>query len=76
MTDIHRCKGCDHLPHPGRRCRVQRVTGPASAAGHPVYTADPDTGKPLIIGYDHGGRTETQCECVHYTPQLNGVPHV
>lgn len=62
MKSPAQCTNCSHLPHPDRRCRVTRIDGPASTQGHRVGD-----------GYEHTGRTETQCECDTYQPQLNGV---
>lgn len=60
-----RCTRCNHLPHPGRRCRVKRIDGPASTKGHRVGD-----------GYEHTGRNVTECACDTYQPHLNGVgPH-
>jgi hypothetical protein len=76
MSDAPRCVGCHHHPHPGRPCRVQRVSGAASAAGRALYGPDPATGKPVLVGYDHGGRTVTPCNCDTYTPNnINGATH-
>jgi hypothetical protein len=55
---------------------VQRVSGAASAAGRALYGPDPATGKPVLVGYDHGGRTVTPCNCDTYTPNnINGATH-
>jgi hypothetical protein len=59
---IARCTRCDHHPHPDRRCRVKRIDGPPSTQGRRVGD-----------GYEHIGRTETQCDCNTYQPQLNGA---
>ena len=56
MIPRHGCPSCPHLPHPGKPCRFQTVTGPPCAGG-----------KPVGAGYDHGTRTVTKCDCTALT---------
>lgn len=69
-----RCTACAHHPHPDRPCQVQRVHGPATTTSHPIYdrTQPPECNP---IGYDHGGRTVTPCDCKVYQPPNNGHTH-